>query len=256
MLAPWIISHFPKHHIYVEPFGGAASVLLRKTRSYGEVYNELDGEIVNVFHQVRDNGENLKEALRLTPFSRDEFDQSYLPSTDPLEQARRTIIRSFMGFGATAVMGGATGFRSNCRRSGTTPAHDWMNYPDCLDMLIDRLRGVVIESRDALKCMSTHDGDTTLHYVDPPYVHSERNRSHKYRYEMDDDQHRELATFLHGLEGMIVLSGYDSELYNDLYADWEKVRKNTYADGAQKRTEVLWINQAAQDAKSQLTFQW
>lgn len=102
MLAPRIIEHFPEHRCYVEPFGGGGSVLLRKPRSYAEVYNDLDGEIVNLFTVARDRGDELVRLLELTPFSRDEFQQSYEPTDDPLEQARRTIARSFMGFGSNA----------------------------------------------------------------------------------------------------------------------------------------------------------
>lgn len=108
-LAPWICAHFPAHRLYVEPFGGAASVLLRKPRSYGEIYNDLDGEIVNVFRVLRDNGHALRAALELTPFAREEFAESYMPHSDPIEQARRTIVRSFQGFGSAAVCG--EGFR-------------------------------------------------------------------------------------------------------------------------------------------------
>ena len=111
-LAPWIISVFPEHRIYVEPYGGGASVLLRKARSYAEVYNDLDGEVVNVFRVVRDHGPCLKEKLYYTPFSRDEFKRSYEETDDPIERARRTIARSFMGFGSNAVTAknGMTGF--------------------------------------------------------------------------------------------------------------------------------------------------
>src|ERR1041385_943962 len=78
-LAPWIISHFPPHRIYVEPFGGAASVLLQKPRSYAEIYNDLDQEVVNVFRILRDRkaARELERLLRLTPFARDEFCHSY-----------------------------------------------------------------------------------------------------------------------------------------------------------------------------------
>jgi len=102
-LAPWIISHFPRHRIYVEPFGGSGSVLLRKKRSEVEVYNDLDGEIVNLFRVARDNGEELSRQIFLTPYSRDEFVKSFELSDDPLEQARRTIVRSFQGFGSGYV---------------------------------------------------------------------------------------------------------------------------------------------------------
>ncbi|MBH9009927.1 DNA adenine methylase [Pseudomonas aeruginosa] len=88
-LAPWIIQHLPPHHTYVEPFGGAASVLLRKARSHAEVYNDLNGDVVNLFRVARDHGEKLRQALTLTPFARDEFEASYVETTDPLERARR-----------------------------------------------------------------------------------------------------------------------------------------------------------------------
>ena len=248
-LAPWIIQHLPEHRVYVEPYGGGASVLLRKPRSYAEVYNDLDGEIVNVFRMARERGEELCRALELTPFSRVEFLESYQPSPDPLEQARRTIIRSFQGFGSAAVCGEVSGFRANSNRSGTTPAHDWRNYPTALVMLIERLRGVVIEQRDAMQVMQAHDSPETVHYVDPPYVHSTRSEKVRgtanrksYKHEMTDDQHRALSEFLHGLKGAVVLSGYHSPLYDGLYADWARTEKHANADGARPRVEVLWFS--------------
>lgn len=240
MLAPWIISHFPAHRCYVEPFGGGGSVLLRKERSYAEVYNDLDAEIVNLFRVARDHGEELKRKLELTPFSRVDFRESYALSDDPIEQARRTVSRAFMGFGSNAHNKN-TGFRSNSNRSGTTPAHDWRNYPEAFGAIIERLRGVVIENRDAAEVMASHDETTTLHYVDPPYVPETRNAGDDYRHEMTDDDHRALATKLEQLQGMVIVSGYPSPLYDEIYAGWRRVERRHLADGARERTEVLWL---------------
>ncbi len=241
LLAPWILQHLPKHRVYVEPFGGAASVLLRKPRSYAEIYNDLDGEVVNLFRVARDRGEELRRALELTPFARDEFVQSYEPDGDELEQARRTVARSFMGFGSNAH-NKATGFRSNSNRSGTTPAHDWRNYPACMGELIERLRGVCIENRDAAKVMLAHDSDETVHYVDPPYVMDTRDKGSDYRHELTDADHEALAETLHSLRGAVVLSGYAGGLYERLYAGWQRVERAALADGARERTEVLWLS--------------
>lgn len=240
-LAPWIISHFPEHRVYVEPFGGAASVLIRKKRSYAEVYNDLDSEIVNLFRVVRDNGHELKRLLALTPFAREEYFESWLSTDDPIEQARRTVIRSFMGFGSAAatLRGGragqiGAGFRANSNRSSTTPAHDWHHfagtgfrtytgesdgrrnrhtlpcgdwatYESALDPIIERLRGVVIEHRDAVEVIAAHDGDKTLHYVDPPYVSSTRDKGSDYAHEMSDADHVRLAEKLHSVRGAVAV---------------------------------------------------
>lgn len=244
-LAPWIIRHFPAHRVYVEPFGGGGSVLLRKPRAYAEVYNDLDGEIVNLFRVARDDGDRLARLCELTPFARDEFLGSYEPATDPLEQARRTLVRSFQGFGSASVSRQVSGFRANSNRSGTTPAHDWMSYPEALRETVERLRGVVVENRDALTCMRAHDAPDTLHYVDPPYVHETRylgTKTHCYRHEMDDAQHRVLAAGLRTLVGMVVVSGYRCDLYDGLYEGWRRVDGRAMADGARPRVESLWLS--------------
>lgn len=253
MLAPWIIEHFPKHRVYVEPFGGAGSVLMRKPRAYAEIWNDLDGEVVNIFRVLRSSeAHRLVDALRLTPFSRSEFEQAYEPSGDPVERARRLVIRSFMGFGSNGH-NRVTGFRANSNRSGTTPAHDWVNYPDSLVQVIERLSGATVESKDAKAVMAQHDGPETLHYVDPPYVFETRaDLSNDYAHELTDDDHAELLVFLRGLAGMVVLSGYPSALYDDALSDWMRVERKALADGAAERTEVLWINPACSRAIEQM----
>lgn len=261
MLAPWIIEHFPPHRLYIEPFGGAASVLMRKPRAYAEVYNDLDEEIVNLFQVLRTRGDELVRQIELTPFSRMDFNESFLPSEEPIERARRTVVRSFMGFGGNLTRPNRdqtpqrTGFRTYAQKNrGSTPAGDWRNYPDSLGEIIDRLRGVIIESRPAVEVIETHDAADALHYVDPPYVHSTRgfdaSGTHRaYRFEMTDGEHAELARVLHAVEGMVVLSGYSCELYDDdLYRDWHRFEKAHLADGARPRTEVLWLNQACANA--------
>jgi len=242
-LAPWIISHFPAHRVYVEPFGGAASVLLRKDRSYAEVYNDLDDDVVNLFGvlQSPEGSRRLHEQIEITPFARREFEQAYEPTVDHVERARRLIIRSFMGHGSNGHAR-ATGFRSNSNRSGTTPAHDWVNYPDALALVIERFRGVVIENRKAMDLLPTHDGAETLFYVDPPYVASTRDRGADYRHEMNEAQHGALLQALWDVEGMVVLSGYPHSMYDSMLQGWQRVEVPALADGARERTEVLWIN--------------
>jgi DNA adenine methylase len=261
-LAPWIIEQFPPHRTYVEPFGGAASVLLRKPRSWREVYNDLDDEVVTLFRVLRDPvmGADLARQISLTPWARSEFDLSYAPTDDPLECARRTVVRAFMGHGSTAIaLRRRTGFRSKCDRNGTHPSTDWTAMPPALEAISERLRGVVIERRPALEVMASLDGPGNLIYADPPYVHAGRSRKrchgaleHAYKHEMDDAAHDALLTFLLGCASMVVLSGYPTELYDRRLRDWTRLEVQAYADGARPRREVLWINPAASAARGRL----
>lgn len=243
-LAPWIIQHLPPHRVYVEPFGGAASVLLRKPRSYAEVYNDLDDDVVNLFRVLRsDRANELVTALRLTPFAETEFRGAYLAAECEVERARRMVIRSFMGFGSNAPHK-LSGFRANSNRSGTTPAHDWINYPDSLARVVERLRGVIVMHRDAVAVMRQHDGRETLHYVDPPYLPETRDAGGDYAHEMNEADHVALLAALRDMEGAVVLSGYPAPLYDEALHDWRRVECEALADGARKRTEVLWINRS------------
>lgn len=252
--APWIIRHFPAHRVYVEPFGGAWSVGFRKPRSYAEIWNDLDGELVNLFRVLQDpaRAARLVEAISLTPFARMEFNDAYSPCRNSVERARRLLVRSFMGHGSDGASGiYRTGFRAASNRSGTTPAHDWANYPPALVAIIERVRGVVIESRPAIQIMQRHDAPDALHFVDPPYLHETRARANRrpdnggvYRHEMSEEQHLEMLDVLRELSGMVVLCGYPSDLYDQALPDWRRIERRALADGALERTEVLWLNPA------------
>lgn len=247
MLAPWIIEHFPEHRTYVEPFGGGASVLLRKPRSFGEVYNDIDDEIVNVFRVMQTNHGALAEQLKRTPYARREFDLAYEPCTDPLERARRTIVRSFLGFSAVSVSRKAkSGFRGSPQHCHTHPAIDWIGYPALLEQFAERLQGVVIENMSALDLIPRLDSPDTLFYVDPPYVHGSRVESKGYRFEMADADHEALLGLLEGLTGKVVLSGYDHEIYRGLEPKgWVRLDKEALAMNGAKRIETLWFNPRA-----------
>ena len=248
-LAPWIIRYFPKHRIYVEPFGGSGSVLMRKERSEVEVYNDLDGEIVNLFRVVRENGKELSRLLFFTPYSRNEFIKSFEPSDDPIEQARRTVVRSFQGFGSgyiTATKGSKCarpeyGFRIGWRCRGNSPHTNWCHVSDTVMEVIERLQGVVIENTSFQNIIRKNDTKETLIYADPPYLSTERDKGKDYKHELSMDDHIELAQMLKKATGPVIISGYHSELYHDLYKGWRVEECITQTAGNTKRTEVLWI---------------
>jgi len=254
-LAPWILQFFPEHGCYVEPFGGAAGVLLQKPRVYAEVYNDLDGDIVNFFRVLRDplTRPDLIEACLLTPYARDEFDLAYEPTDDPLERARRTAVRAAMGFGSAGATKAITGFRTDTRRKYGTAQHNWADYPGALAAIGERFSGVLIENRDALQVIADHDGPDTLHFVDPPYVFETRvmRRGGGYRHELDTLQHQQLLDALNVVDGMVVVCGYPTELYDLALAGWtrhETRARISAGRGTGLRTEVVWLNPACSAA--------
>jgi DNA adenine methylase len=254
LLAPWIISHFPAHDVYVEPYGGAASVLMRKKRSRVEIYNDLWRTVVNVFRVLREpeKAEELARLLYLTPFARDEFDatsSNRLEGLSDVEQARRTILRSFAGFGSGSTNGAhATGFRAVTAKSAPKAANNWANYPIQISSFVDRLKNVVVENRAALEVIRHYDSPDTLFYLDPPYPHCTRNLRRgnaTYACEMTDGDHALLALALGEIEGMAIISGYECALYRRYFGGWTRFRRKHTIDGGRRREESIWLNPAA-----------
>lgn len=244
-LAPWIISHFPAHRIYCEPFGGSASVLMRKPRSYAEVYNDIDGEISNLFRMLREQPEELARLCTMTPFAREDFGAAWdAGECSPMERARRTLVRSHMGFAGVAMFR-KTGFRAFSINSGSHAAKQWALFPEHLACMGERLRGVVIENRDACDVMAQQDTPDTLHYVDPPYMQETRDKGDDYRHEMNDDDHAKLAVVLRGLRGKVCVSGYPCAAYEGHFNGWRRVERHAEAEKSRPRIEVLWMNYTA-----------
>lgn len=254
-LAPWIIEQMPPHRVYVEPFGGAASVLLRKPPSHTEVLGDLDDDLLEVYRTVRDPDlfPMLCFRLMMTPFSRAEFELCYEPTDDVTERVRRFLARQAFAVSTDRRDGGInrTGFRDYTDENRTPPAHDWWRFPDALGAVSVRLRGVIIEQRDAVDTMRRHDGPQSLHYVDPPYRMDTRKDSRRgYNHELTDDDHGPLLAALCELQGMVMLSGYQSEHYDDALPGWQRTERTATDLVGNLRTECLWLNPAAQAAQA------
>lgn len=260
-LATWVMSFFPEHSIYVEPFGGAAGVMLQKPKAVAEVYNDLDGAVVNVFRvlQCPEASQRLADLLMLTPYARAEFEQAYLQTDNPIEQARRTLIRAHMGFGSAGATKGKTGFRSDSRRSYGTASHIWAKFPPKIADFCARFAGVIIENRPAASVIETHDSAETLFFVDPPYLHSTRhdariNGGRHYNHEMSDDDHAQLLFALTRVKGFVALSGYPSDAYTESLEGWGMVSCSSRiaaGRGTGVKTECLWLNPRCAEAQAQ-----
>jgi DNA adenine methylase len=243
-----IIQHFSPHHTYVEPFGGAASVLLNKPRSSVEVYNDLDGRITRLFRVLRDHGQEFHRRLTLTPYSEAEFQGAEEPAGDEIEQARRDFVRWRLSLGGRGDSFSFTLHR--VRRGMADVVSGYLSMIDEeLPRIIERLRTVQIVQRPALETIRTWDGSATLIYCDPPYLHSTRHEGSRtiYGCEMTEEDHRELAGMLNKCESRVVLSGYPSALYDELFRRWRVVQfdmPNHAAGGRSKarRQETIWLN--------------
>lgn len=259
VLADWVLRHVPPHECYVEPFGGGASVLLRKPRTLNEVYNDSFSEVCTLFRCLRDEEkrDRLIRAVSLTPYAEPEQRAAFgrTKGLDDVEVSRRFLVRSWQSIGHDA----ATSYRNSGFRAGTKtavrdPGLDWRGLPESLATAADRLRGVHVYERPYEYVLAKYDGLVTAFYVDPPYLHKARAKEHRgaYAHELDEASHILLGERLHALKGMVTLSGYDSDLYRELYAGWQRVERNVFANGRGKvkppRVEVLWLNDAASDA--------
>lgn len=255
-LADWVLEHIPPHHAYVEPFGGAGSVLLRKPRSPIEVYNDLDEDVVRLFRVLRDPAQaaELQRLIELTPWSRAEFYACWEhdPANSDVELCRRLVVRSFQAVGAKRSRAG-NGWRARVDRH--SPVDAWCRWPAEIPQFVARLREVMIEARPAEDVMALYDTPDTVFFVDPPYLPATRSKGHQasYHHELSASDHARLLGQLQELNGMVLLAGYQSEMYDTvlLPSGWIRVDIRARAQGNRPRVESMWINPAAQQGLRQ-----
>lgn len=246
----WLLPHLPETSQYCEPFGGSGAVLLNRNPSKVETYNDLDGEVVNFFRVLRNQKKQLIEAIGLTPFSREEFAiacETPPPKTSNLERARRFFVRARQvrtGLAQTASLGRWANCKNTSRAGMSGVVSRWLGSIERLPEIAERLMRVQIENRPALELFKLYDDPNTLFYCDPPYVHNTRGDSKAYGFEMNDEDHRRLASVLHEVKGKVALSGYASGLYESLYQDWYRIEAPAKMCHSIKKTrsEVLWVN--------------
>jgi DNA adenine methylase len=249
MLADWIISHFPdnyKEMTYFEGFFGSGSVFFRKERSVVETINDMDSDIFNLFLQIRENKDTLIYYIKNTPWSRDEYKLSFLPADNNVEKARRFLVKMWFSIGG------------HCRNSSVTMSMNIKGHngnhtafvtdlPSIIESCCNRLLNikgseVQIENRNALDLISKYNRSNVLMYLDPPYLPSTRRRKKIYNHEMSASDHKILLELVTHSNAMIIISGYENDLYDVYLSDWKTDRKIAIDEGGNRRIECIWYN--------------
>lgn len=253
----WLLPLLPQTTHYCEPFGGSAAVLLNRQPSPVETYNDIDGEVVNFFRVLRDQQEELIQAIGLTPFSREEFRLAAEESPvglSELERARRFFVRARQvrtGLAQTASVGRWAHCKLTSRAGMAGAVSRWLGSVEGLSEIVQRLLRVQIENGTAVELIQRYDSPETLFYCDPPYPHDSRSDVNAYGFEMTDSEHRDLADVLHNVQGKVAISSYHCQLMDELYGGWDYIESspkkahstNTRSDNKKRdRVEVLWVN--------------
>jgi len=245
----FLLPLLPKANHFCEPFGGSAAVLINRSPSPVETYNDIDGELVNFFKVLREQKEELIEAILLTPFSREEFSIAINGSRDcisDLERARRFFIRARQvrtGLAQKASIGRWANCKNTSRRGMSGAVSRWLGSVQDLADIAARLIRVQIENDDAIKVIKRYDSPNTLFYCDPPYPHEARGDSNAYSYEMTDEEHERLAEVLNSVEGKVAISGYRCDLMDTLYKNWHCIEYEKNCHSVKKpRVEAVWMN--------------
>ena len=240
-IADWIISFFPDHHSYLEPFFGSGAVLFNKERSHIETINDLDGDVVNFFDWVKRDPERLAREIWLTPYSREIYHRAYGKPKGSLEQAVNFCIRLNMGHGFR-TSGGKVGWKVDIQgRERSYAVKYWNGMPEKIMEAAARLKEVQIECRPALDVIRRFDFENVLIYADPPYLLSTRFGKQS-REEMSEKDHIALLEALRESRAKVILSGYENELYNKILEGWQKEETVSMTQKQKMAREVLWMN--------------
>lgn len=233
-----IIELFPPHGIYVDVFGGSASILLQKHRSSKEVYNDLNREVFIFFKVLRENPDQLQHLLKMTPYCKLEYEAAHEPQHTEMEIARTFFIRSWMGVGGAGIKH-RSGFRKSYRQD-IVPEWNYQSAIDLIPQAVERLRGVVFENLDFLQIIKDYDGPQTLFYLDPPYLAETRTGNQKYKHEFTPADHTAMLQLVTQAKGNFVISGYKSQLYEQYLGAWNQKKVESPTSGQNTRTEIIW----------------
>lgn len=244
-IADRIVALLPPHEHYVEPFAGSLAILMAKSPSPHETVNDLDGDLMTFWRVLRDDPRGLERACALTPHSRAEHLEAYTPAEGQLEQARRVWVRLTQGRAGTLRKTGWRFYVDPAGSSSSMPGY-LSGYVARLAPAAERLARVSLECRPALDIIRAYGAEPEcLLYVDPPYLGTTR-KGVNYQHEMPGEpDHRELAAALGAARAAVVVSGYPSPLYDELYAGWNRTEIATATGQANTwnaRTEVIWSN--------------
>lgn len=245
-MADWIISHFPEHDVYLEPYFGSGAIFFNKKPARIETINDLDSQVINLFQIMREQPNELARLISLTPYSREEYYQSYELTEDSLENARRMLVRCWQAIGAKRS--DRTGWRSCIKESGPKNTIQFSKLPEQILEVAERLKGAQIEHQPAVQLIERYNRDNVLIYCDPPYIMETRSKR-MYAHEMVIDDHLKLLEAIRNHKGYLLISGYDHALYNEMLHDWERVELEVRAERGVKRTEILWMNPRAAAAQ-------
>ena len=238
-ISDWILSFVPEHKCYCEPYFGSGAVFFNKKPCYTETINDLDGDIVNLFTVCRNYPLELAKEINLTPFSREEFQRCNKRSDNPVEQARRTLVRYHQSFGTSNSS--LNSWRNVQQYGGPRCATMWNYLPKAIINCCERLKQAQIEHTDAIELIKRYDDNDTLLYLDPPYLQGLRKKN-IYKCEMSEADHIILLDTIKQSKSMILISGYDNELYNNALNGWHTAEIETTAQMGKHRTEKLWMN--------------
>lgn len=242
-VASQIVNLIPEHHSYVEPYFGSGAVLFNKMASNIETINDLDSDVVNLFSCIQKDADKLARIVLTTPFSREVYDHQFEIEelTESFERAAGFLVRCWQGHGFR-TNGYKVGWKNDVQgRESMYALWNWYRLPEWIIDITERLRQVQIENRPALDVIKRFNYENVFMYIDPPYLLGTR-AGKQYKHEMADADHEELLKELLQNKAKIMLSGYESDMYNEYLKDWNKVYFRSCAEHGKSRTEVVWMN--------------
>lgn len=254
-IASRIVDLIPTHHSYVEPFFGSGAVFFSKPPSDIETVNDLDSDVVNLFRCIRQDAGRLAGIVAAVPYSREEYEYQFTQDgdADTFERAAGFLVRCWQSHGFRANRD-KVGWKSDVvGRERAYALRNWYGLPGWIVGIAERLRMVQIEHRPALDVIKRFDYPKVFQYLDPPYLLGTR-AGKQYQHEMTDEDHEELLRAAVASKAMIMISGYESEMYNDYLKTWHKVTLKNCAEQGRPRTEVLWMNFEPPEKQLELDF--